>query len=74
MNASMNGLRRTVDLGLAAWALRGALVAGKLTPVGLVLLVPTAIALARDAAALARDGSEFLRHRRRLRRFIRRVR
>jgi len=71
---SVNGIRRGVDLGLAAWALRGALVAGKLHPLGLILLLPTAISLARDAAALARDGSEYIRHRRRLRRFIVRVR
>jgi hypothetical protein len=70
----MNGIKRTMDLGLAAWALRGALVAGKLTPFGVLLLVPTALTLVRDGAALVRDGSEYLRHRRQLRRFIRGVR
>jgi hypothetical protein len=70
----MNGFKRTIDLGLAAWALRGALVAGKLTPFGALLLVPSAITLVRDGAALLRDGSEYVRHRRQLRRFIRRVR
>jgi len=70
----MSGLRRTVDLGLAAWALRGALVAGKLTPIGVILLLPTAIALTRDGLSLARDGAEYLRHRRARRRFILRVR
>jgi hypothetical protein len=36
--------------GLAChvWALRGAFVAGRLTPIGTLLLLPTAIALARD--------------------------
>ena len=70
----MNGIRRTVDLGLGVIALRTALIAGKLTPLGVILLLPTAISLAREGAALARDGARYLRTRRARRRFILRVR
>jgi len=61
----MKNLTRTVDFGIAVWALRGAFVAGKLTPMGAILLLPTAIALARDGIGLARDGAQYLRERQR---------
>ncbi len=70
----MRTLTRTIDLGLAAWALRGALMAGKLTPMGALLLLPTAIGLARDGISLARDGRHYLRERKKLRTVIRAVR
>ena len=63
----MKNLSRTVDFGLAVWALRGAFVAGKLTPMGALLLLPTAI-------SLARDGAQYLRERKRLKSVVARVR
>ena len=70
----MKNLTRTVDFGLAVWALRGAFVAGKLTPMGALLLLPTAIGLARDGIGLARDGAQYLRERKKLREVVRSVR
>ena len=69
----MKNLTRTVDFGLAVWALRGAFVAGKLTPMGAVLLLPTAITLARDGINLARDGAQYLRERKKLKSVIKSV-
>jgi hypothetical protein len=69
----MKNLTRTVDFGLAVWALRGAFVAGKLTPMGAVLLLPTAITLARDGINLARDGAQYLKERKKLKSVIRAV-
>ena len=70
----MRNLTRTVDFGLAVWALRGAMVAGKLTPMGAILLLPTAIALARDGVSLAREGARYLKERKRMRAVVVRVR
>ncbi len=70
----MRHLTRTVDFGLAVWALRGAMVAGKLTPMGALLLLPTAIGLARDGVSLAREGARYLKERKRLRAVVVRVR
>jgi len=74
MKTPMTGLSRTVDFGIAIWALRGAMVVGKLTPMGALLLLPTAIGLARDGIGLARDGAQYLRERKKLRGVVRRVR
>ncbi len=70
----MRNLTRTVDLGLAVWALRGVLVAGKLTPMGAILLLPSVISLARDGFGLAREGAQYLKERKKLRAVVRRVR
>lgn len=69
----MGNFTRTVDFGLAVWALRGAMVAGRLTPMGALLLLPTAVVLARDGIGLARDGARYLKERRELRRVIKSV-
>ena len=70
----MKNLSRTVDFGLAVWALRGAFVAGRLMPMGALLLLPTAVSLARDGLSLARDGAQYLRERKKLRQVVRAVR
>jgi hypothetical protein len=69
----MKNLTRTVDFGLAVWALRGAFIAGKLTPMGAILLLPTAITLARDGIGLAREGAQYLKERKRLKSVIKSV-
>ena len=58
----------------SGFTLRGALVAGRLTPLGALLLLPSAIVLARDGISLARDGRNYLRERKKLRSVIRAVR
>jgi hypothetical protein len=63
----VKNLSHTVDFGLAVWALRSAFVAGRMTPMGALLLLPTAV-------SLARDGAHYLRERRKLRQVVRRVR
>ena len=70
----MKHLTRTVDFGLAVWAFRGAMVAGKLTPMGALLMLPTAICLARDGFGLARDGARYLKDCKELRKVVTRVR
>lgn len=69
----MKNVTRTVDFGLAVWALRGAFIAGKLTPMGALLLLPTAVTLARDGIGLAREGAQFLRERKKLKSVVTRV-
>jgi hypothetical protein len=69
----MKNLTRTVDFGIAVWALRGAFVVGKLTPMGALLLLPTAITLARDGIGLAREGAQYLKERRKLKGVVTRV-
>ena len=69
----MKNVTRTVDFGIAVWALRGVFVAGRLTPMGALLLLPTAITLARDGIGLAREGAQYLRERKNLKSVIRAV-